>query len=396
MQKKEEIDATFYPTWYKPNNCRRISPVPEEILALCSPQLAGDSLSKARVQTEAQGAVQAMSEPQIQPQSPWSLPLSTELHPQPYLPLPHQSGNQSQPLSLLHESQSQPRKVAVELGSAFIPVPQWRITRQEAAGEAGITEEESEEEEDMQGWVCLPGTVDKSFSPVEDSFDLGEGSLDSFSDNNDSPSSIPPKETHSGLERSSSEMDKDTFELNDGMVENKEEKGQHDMDNLDLKCASELKEGGLGEGDFEPETINEVQGNELSGSEKDTVAMREDRSKPENDSLDAGDHGAESTNSLRQAEFEAEISGFAEKKENGENIEQCEAKMETSIGETEEKITSPVSLQVSVVWFYLHHHHRPGYCTLHPRADVATPPHCLLLLLSSFGLLPFMSLLQLG
>lgn len=249
----------------------------------------------------------------------------------------------------------------------------------------------------MQGWVCLPEAVDKSFSPVEGGFDLGEGTLDSFSDNNDSPSSTPPQETRSGLERGSSEMNEDNFELSDGRVEDAAEKGQHDEDNLDLKCASELKGGGLGEADFEAEMMNEglekggvesderseVQRKDLSGSEKDTVHTRED-------SLDVGDHGAESTNSLIQAEFEAGISGFAEKKEeDGENSEQPEAKMETSVGETEEKITSAVSLQVSVVWFYLHHHHhhhhRPGYCTLHPPADVATPPHCpLLLLLSSF------------
>ncbi|XP_044066091.1 uncharacterized protein LOC122882611 isoform X2 [Siniperca chuatsi] len=394
MQMEEEIDAMFYPSWYKPNSWRRVNPLPAEILpkvgnteqTVCSPQPAGGSLSEARTRTEAQGAVQAQaSEPQIQPQSPWSLvsqtqeqsmsysnqpppgpalfphlqpqqlPLSTELHTQPFLPLPrlpHQPENQSQPLSPLHESQPQPQKVPAELGGAFV------------AGEAGIVEDENEE-----GWVCLPGAVDKSFSLVEGSFDLGEVSLDSFSDNNDSPSSIPPEETRSGSERGSSETDKDNFELSDGGVDNTEEKEHLEEDSLDLKCASELKERGLGEGDFEAETMNEgpgkgsvwsderseVQGNDLSGLERAAASMREDSSsKVKNDSLDVGDLGVESTDSVisgdGDAEFEVGTSGFAEKKEeDGENSEQPEdfnAKMETSVAETEENITSSVSLQM--------------------------------------------------
>lgn len=248
--------------------------------------------------------------------------------------------------------------------------------------EASITEDENEEEEeDMQGWVCLPGAVDKGFKLVEGSFDLGEVSLDSFSDNNDSPSSIPPEETRSGPERGSSEMDKDNSELSDGRVEEEEH------------LASELKESGLGEGEYEAEAMNErpekgsvwsderseEQGNNLSALERDAVSTREDSSEVKNYSLDVGDRGVERTDSVISGDGS---SGFAEKKEeDGENSEQPEdlnAKLETSAAETEEKITSSVSLQVSVVWSYLHHcrhHHPPGYCAFHTAADVATHPH---------------------
>lgn len=344
---------------------------------------AGGSLSEARIQTEAPDAVrasvwsldsqtqeQSTPHPNQPPPELQQLPLPTELH-TPDLPLPRlpqESENQSQPLSPLHESQSQLQKAPVELGSVFIPVPRLRLTKQETAGAAGITEEEDEEEE-MQGWVCLPGVVDKHFSPVEGSFDLGDGSLDGFSDSNDSPPSIPQEETRSGLERGSSGMEKVNFELSGGKVEDAGEKRQHDEEDLDLKCVSELKERALGEGASEAE----APGNDLSASETDAVSMREDSSE-----VDAGDDGVESSSNSSipgggDAEFDVGGSGFAEEKEDdGENSEQPEdlnAKMETSVAETEEKITSSVSLQVSVVWFYLHrrhHHHRPGYCVPSP------------------------------
>ncbi|KAE8292652.1 Tripartite motif-containing protein 55 Muscle-specific RING finger protein 2 [Larimichthys crocea] len=112
-----------------------------------------------------------------------------------------------------------PSWVPAEPGS-----PQVRLTRQETAGEAGIMEEENEDEEDMQGWVCVPGTVDKGFSLAEGSFDLGEDSLNSISDKYDSPSSLPPEETRSGLEKDNSEMDKANFELRHGRADDSEDK----------------------------------------------------------------------------------------------------------------------------------------------------------------------------
>ncbi|KAI3357853.1 hypothetical protein L3Q82_016245, partial [Scortum barcoo] len=345
MQMKEEIDAAFYSGWYKPNSSLKIHPVPEENqanvydteLMKSSPKPAEVSFLEAEIQTESepqtqpqppqspdsQTQEQSKSYPHQPPSGPQRLPPDSELHTQPHLPLPQ---------SPLHESKSQPQKVPVE----------------------EVNEEEEEEEEDMQGWVCLPGAVDKSFSPAEGSFDLGEGSLDSFSDNNDSPSSTPPEEVRSGLE-----MDKDNSELGDGTVEEAKKKEQHDEDNLDLKCALELKYGGFEDGDCEAEMTNEelekgsvqsderskVQENDLSGSE---IAAREGSSRPKNDGLDSGDHDVERTNSLMQAEFEAGGSGYAEKKkEDGEKSDEPETRI---VGETEEIITSPVSLQFSVLF----------------------------------------------
>lgn len=342
MQMKEETDATFYPSWYKPNSWRR---VPAEILptvhdtdqTMCSPQPAGESLSEAVIQTE------------VQPQSRWSLasqpqqqlPLSTEVHTQ-------TSENQPQPSSLRHE----PQKVPAELGS-----PQVRLTRQERTGEAGIMKEENEEEEDMQGWVCLPGTVDKGFSLAEGSFDLGEDSLNSISDNNDSPSSLSPEETRPGLKKGNSEMDKDNFELRDGRADDSEDKTQHNDDILDLK-----------RGDLEAGMMNE-----RLRKEKDAVSMSEDSSEPKNGTLDEEDHGVGSTDSFIQRGGGTELEAGS-KEEDGEKRDQHEDF--NSAAETEENITSPDSLQVSVVWFYHHHHHhhRSGYCTPRPRTDVAPPP----------------------
>ncbi|KAM6929459.1 tripartite motif containing 101 isoform 2-T2 [Lycodopsis pacificus] len=88
----------------------------------------------------------------------------------------------------------------------------------------------------------------------------------------------------------------------------------------------------------------------------------------------------------------------AERKEPAERCAAPDPVKEGNVCEEQEGMSTQ---QVSVVWFYLHHrHHQPGYCTLHPPAAVATSPHCLLLLLSSFGLsccsCSTESLLQLG
>uniref|UniRef100_A0A0F8AME5 Tripartite motif-containing protein 55 n=1 Tax=Larimichthys crocea TaxID=215358 RepID=A0A0F8AME5_LARCR len=305
MQMKEENDATFYPSWYKPNSWRRVSPVPAEILPtvydtdqmMCSPQPAGQSL----------WSLASQPSPGTQ-----QLPLSTELHAQ-------TSENQPRPSSLLHE----PHKVPAEPGS-----PQVRLTRQETAGEAGIMEEENEDEEDMQGWVCVPGTVDKGFSLAEGSFDLGEDSLNSISDKYDSPSSLPPEETRSGLEKDNSEMDKANFELRHGRADDSEVRKQHD-DILD----------------FEAEMMNE-----RLRKEKDAVSLSENSSEPKNGTLDEEDHGVGSTDSFIQTgggpEFEA-----GSKEEDGENREQHEDF--NSAAETEEKITSSDSLQAVTLLFYL-------------------------------------------
>ncbi|KAE8292654.1 Tripartite motif-containing protein 55 Muscle-specific RING finger protein 2 [Larimichthys crocea] len=272
MQMKEENDATFYPSWYKPNSWRRVSPVPAEILPtvydtdqmMCSPQPAGDPLPETETRIQPQSLWSLASQP---PPGTQQLPLSTELHAQ-------TSENQLRPSSLLHE----PHKVPVEPGSPQVT---------ETAGEAGIMEEENEDEEDMQGWVCVPGTVDKGFSLAEGSFDLGEDSLNSISDKYDSPSSLPPEETRSGLEKDNSEMDKANFELRHGRADDSEDKKQHD-DILD----------------FEAEMMNE-----RLRKEKVVVSMSENSSEPKNGTLDEEDHGVGSTDSFIQTgggpEFEA-------------------------------------------------------------------------------------------
>ncbi|XP_031701321.1 tripartite motif containing 101 isoform X2 [Anarrhichthys ocellatus] len=87
--------------------------------------------------------------------------------------------------------------------------------------------------------------------------------------------------------------------------------------------------------------------------------------------------------------------------ERNEPAERCAAPDPVKEGNVCEEQEGMSTQQVSVGWFYLHHrHHQPGYCTLHPPAPVATSPHCLLLLLPSFGLsccsCSTESLLQLG
>ncbi|XP_078025875.1 tripartite motif containing 101 [Epinephelus lanceolatus] len=326
---KEEINAMFYPSWYKPSSWRRMSPDPADILTkvcdaeqtTCS-QPAGESLSEAAVQTETGGAVQVVSEAQVQPEPTGSL------EPNPSEPPPG-------PQELHTQTETQPLSdVPIELGSASTPAPQTQ-----AVGEVGVTEQENDEEE-MQDWVCLPGAVDKSFSLVEGSFDLG----DSLSDNNDSPSSVAPEEA----EGESLEVNKEKFESSDERVEDAEEKEV----NLDLKCASELKDR---EGELEAEAMKGglEEGSMKSDRKEKDASVREDGSEPKSDSLGVG-----SIESLTEgggdAEFEAGSSEFAGKKEkNGENSEQPEDLMEMRFAEAEENISSSVSLQAVTLLFYL-------------------------------------------
>ncbi|KAM9350910.1 tripartite motif containing 101 isoform 2-T2 [Symphorus nematophorus] len=339
MQMKEEIDATLYPSWYKPNSRCRFNSAP------------ADTEQTMRSPPPAQGA--DVSELHTQPRPSCGLD-SHPKQPQPYPPLPrlpHQSENQSPPLCLLQESQTVP----AELDDVFTPAPP-QLTVQGTAGGAGITEEENEEEEeeevDIQGWVCVPGAVDKSFSLAEGSFDLGEGSSESFPDNNDSPSSAPPEETHSGLEKGHS----DEFELSDGRLEEKDGEEQHDEDSLEVKCVSEVKERGLG-GDFEGGAMNErlgkgikVQVNDLSGLEKDAVSIRGDCSETKSSILEKRKSKMEGDG---DTEFEPGSSGFAENTEEDGGTEDFNTKMETSAAESEEKITSSVSSQAVTLLFYL-------------------------------------------
>ncbi|XP_018538370.1 tripartite motif containing 101 isoform X1 [Lates calcarifer] len=334
IQVKEGTDAVFYPSWYKPGSRRSGSP---DQTVCSSTQPTEDSLSEARTWTE--------TDPNQPPSGPApsahlqqrQLPLSTQLHAQPFFPLP-QPPHQPQSLPPLPESQSQHHMMSTEMDSAFVSVPQ--VLARQTAGEAAAVEEENEEEEDMQGWVCLPGTVEGSF---------GDSSLDSCSDNNDTTLSAPPEETSSG-------MDKDNFKLSDGRAEDAEEEEQLKEDILGFKDASGLEGKGLGRSHFEAETADErgdVLRDDFSRLQRNAVATREDTSEVKNDALDVLDHGAESTSSLIQgggeAEFEAGSLTFAEnKQEDGENSEQPDDfndKMETSVAEPEEKITSCVSLQ---------------------------------------------------
>ena len=241
------------------------------------------------------------------------------------------------PQSPCSQSQPQPLKTP-----AVTPVPQLRPTQQEAAGE----------EEDMQGWVCLPGAADRSVGR----FGAGDGSAA----NSDSPSSKPPAETCSGLERGRSETDEDNVKLSDGGLEGAEEKEQHDEDDLNLKQRES--------GEFEDEMPNERR---ETGLEREAESTREDRSEGKRDVVDDDDDDDDDAESLGDGDSEFEASGFAEKKEDGER------------NEIEGKTTSSNSLQVSVVRFYLrrHHHHHPA--PPHPPADVASPPYCLLLLLAA-------------
>lgn len=350
---------------------------------MCSPQPAKDFPPEAQIQPQWMQDSQLLSETQpltpeqsmfYSEQAPLGpdllphlqLPLSTQLHAQPYLPLPQprpQSENNSQTTPPLTESQ--PQKKPFEPDSALTTVPQVRLARQ-TTGEVGIMEEENEEEEDMQGWVCLPGMADKSFNLAEGSFDLGDGSLDSFADNNESLTSFPPEETHPVLERHSLGMNKDILELSDNQVENVEEKQQLEDDISGLK---ELKEriSGMGEGNFEAETMNVgLEKGSLTSDERSEVlgndsATKGDIAEQNNDSLDVGNHGGENTKGLKQTDREA---GF-EAGKNSKQHEDFNPNMERSVAENEGKRTSCVSLQVSVVWFYHHrHHHRPGSCTL--------------------------------
>ncbi|KAK2851973.1 hypothetical protein Q5P01_008249 [Channa striata] len=345
MQIEDRVDTTFYPS-----NVRPAVSAPDPEPVMCSTQAAAGSLLDA--QTE--DVVQPVNDLQVQLQPPWSqseiqiedqdrtyptqsppepllvphlelqqLPLSTQLHSKPYFPVSRpslHSENHPQPELPVCESQSQPQNVHLESqGSGF------------TAGQAAPIKEDNEEEEDMQGWVCLPGTVDTSFGLVEHRFDFGDGSLGHNSDS-DTPLSTQADETSS---------DKDSSEPNDGASEDAEEKTEPEEDSS---------------GHSEAETMEEdnIQPDESEELEKDIVAARED-------SWNARDQEVESKNNSTQGDgdwgFEAVGSGFSEKKEEHRNDEErsqdFDGKTGGSDAEAEEKITSGVSLQVSAVWFDL-------------------------------------------
>lgn len=313
MQMNEGADATFYPSWYKPDS--RVSPglsTLDKQHIMWSAQPSWDSLS------EAQDTVQAMTDFQIQPQPP-----------------------RSQDSQLLCEPQTQQR-----------------------AEDADISEVENDEEEDMQGWVCLLGTLDKSLNLVEGSFDFGEGGLDIFSDSNGYTLSMQP-ETSSG-----------NCKLSDERAEDADEKVQLEEDILGLNGAPQLEDRLSGEGHLEAEMMvkesvwsdegRESFGNSLSDLEKDSVAIMRNSSEVKNDTLNVEDEGMDSKNTLVQGDRESDVEAgsleIAEKKqedrEDNEQPQEFDGKMETSVAESEEKKNSCVSLQVSVMWFNLLHHHR--------------------------------------
>lgn len=365
---KEGMDAVFYPSWYKPGSWSRfssvLSPLEETLPTIydaeqttCSTPPTVYPPLEVKPEAEAQDTVQATSEPQmqLQPQQiqlsqllfggldqsepeqppqepelflhlqPQQLPLS--IHATPYLLIsqpPQHSENLSQP--------------------PFTSVaPHVQITRQ-MAGVAGIIEEENEkemeeekEEEEMQGWVCLPGAADKGFTLVEDSFDTGE---DSFSDGSKGALTVPSEDAC--LQRGFPEISKNELSETD--------KTEQAEDTLALKGASELKEGWLRVS--EAETMEEGLGkrseeleNDLCGLHEDALDTREGGSEVTDHSLD-GDDGVKSANNemLRGPELKA---GISENKHKDD-----ESRQEPDVfnaNETEEKITSSVSLQVSVV-----------------------------------------------
>ncbi|XP_035499715.2 tripartite motif containing 101 isoform X3 [Scophthalmus maximus] len=288
---------------------------------MCSTQPAGVSLSEARTRAEAHDAGQAAFDPQGQPQPP--------------------RGPDSQ---LLSEAQTQ-------IQERDTSQPQ----TQQTAGEAGMIQGEIGEG-DMQGWECLPETVDPRFSLVEGSLNLGGGRSDNFSsgdgdyNNRNALLSIPPEETCSG-------MDKDNFRLRGGRVVDAEEKEKHGEEDLGLIGASELTE--RGEGRSEAEMMEEGSARLDERREEvpgDVEVATEDVSEVISDNtLGVGvDRGAGSTHISMQdegagAEFEAGRSVFAgreqEEGENSERPEDFKAQTETSAAESDEKITSCLSLQ---------------------------------------------------
>lgn len=380
---KERADATFYHSWYKADHSPALSASDGEHL-ICSTQTGWDSPS------EAQDVIQAVTDLEIRAQPPWSqhsqllsetqiypnqfppesalfsqqLQLSAWLHNEPHLPLPQPSTpseNQPQHWPPLRGSQTQLHKTSTELqGSTFTLIPEVPLTQQRA-GEAGITVVENDEEENMQSWVCLPGTVDNNFGLVENSLDFGEGSLDVFSDINDTTLFMQP------------EASSDNCKLSDGRAEDTEEKEKLEEDHLDVKRAPLLRSSGEGrlkveklvkEGIWSDEGRESLE-DDLSELEKGTAAIMEHSSKVKNNTLDVGDEVVNSKNTSiqrdRGSNDEAASSEIAEKtqkdREDNEQTQDFDGKMETSVAESEEKITSCVSVQVSVIWFNLHHRH---------------------------------------
>lgn len=323
MQLNEGADATFYSSWYKLD--RRVGPALSALDGehlMCSTQPGWDSLSEAedvvQAMTEEQGLIYPDQLPPERELFSQQLLLSAQLHSEPYLPLPQPSTpSENQPQHWRPPCESQSQTMSNDLqGSAFTPVPEVPLTQQRA-GEAGIPEVENDEEEDMQGWVCLPGTVDKSLGLVENSLDFGEGSLDVFSGINDTTLSVQP------------ETSSDKCKLSGGRAEDTGEKEQLEEGFLGLNCAPLLDERSSGEGHLEAEMM-----------EKEGI-WSEERRDSENTSIQ-GDRGSD---------VEAASSEIAEKKQkDGEDNEQPQdGKMETSVAESEEKITSCVSVQVSVI-----------------------------------------------
>ncbi|KAF3697425.1 Tripartite motif-containing protein 54 [Channa argus] len=397
---KDRVDTTFYPGCYKPSS--NVSPAvsaPEPDHMMCSTQSAGDYLSETRMED----VVQAMNELQVQPQPPWSqteiqikdqdmtyprqshpepasgphlelqqLPLFTQLHSKPYFPISQpsvHSENHPQHWLPVCEPRSQPHLLHVESqGSAFAAVPHVAQTQQRA-GEAGMIEEENEEEEDMQGWVCLPGTVDTGLGLVERRFDFGDGSLARISDGN-TVLSMQPEDNSSN---------KDSFKLSDGKVEDAEENKVPEEDTSGLIGALQSKVSSEAEmrekENIWPDETREWLGKDLCDLENVTVATKAD-------SWGNRDKELESRNTSLQEErewgFEAVDSGFAEKKdEYGKDGEQPQDKIQGCDAGTKEKITSCVSLQVSAVWFDL------------PRRNLAPFPHLLMWFHIVFFSFPF-------
>ncbi|KAG7224310.1 hypothetical protein INR49_000553 [Caranx melampygus] len=304
VQMKEEADTTFYPSWYRAGTQCRLSPA----LMICSTSVVDGSLSEATAQAESDLQVQPQPAQSQDPQLPeWATspsgpalchplpPLSTHLHAQPYFP-PNDSHNSPPP----HEA----------LMSVLVQFTQ------QTAGRAGTQEGAEEDEDDVQDWVCLPGTVDKGLSLVEGSFDLGDGSLD-FSDVSDATLTVPPEETTSG-------KDEDNFKRSDGRVEDAGERAQFEEDMLGLNKhdkydyeAEMMYKGGV-----QPEDRGEMIRDDYSMLKDDAEAAQEDASMVKNDTLDAGDDGVESMHSLAQGGGDAVCA--ENKQEDVKNTEQPE------------------------------------------------------------------------
>ncbi|XP_026224867.1 uncharacterized protein LOC113168036 isoform X3 [Anabas testudineus] len=353
IQAKEGADAPFSSSWYKPEHW--VSPAlsaPDEERVMCWDVVQAVTDSEPQPPVSQDSQLLPETQTQIQEQG---LIYPNRLPPEraPYLPVlqPSQpSESQHQHWHPLHESQSShPHNMFIELqGSAFTPVPV--PLTQQRTGAAGFTEVDDEEEEDMQGWVCLHGTADKSLGLVETSLDFGNTSLEIFCDNDDSTLSMQP------------ETQLDTCKPSDGRAEDVEEKEQLEEDILGLNCAPLLDKRLAGEAYLEKESKWSDEGgaqlgNDVSGLGKGTVAMTNYSSEVRNDTSDDGDEAVEGENTSPQGDrgsaIDAASSVIADKKlEDGESNaepEDCDGKMEMS----EEKLTSCVSVQAVTLLVYL-------------------------------------------